>query len=135
MTDHTQRHVVVGYDGSGGSRRALEWAARYAKETGAALELVSAWRRPVAYAGSVIGSPDPEQRARRILDEAAVSVSPPVDRLTTVVVRGAAGDVLVERSKTAELLVVGSRGLDAARYTVLGSVSAHACTTRTARCS
>jgi nucleotide-binding universal stress UspA family protein len=38
--------VVVGVDGSTGSRDAVRWAAEYAKLAGAELRAVSSWRWP-----------------------------------------------------------------------------------------
>jgi Universal stress protein family len=41
--------IVVGVDGSEGSRNALRWAARQATYTGAALEAVIGWEYPAFY--------------------------------------------------------------------------------------
>jgi nucleotide-binding universal stress UspA family protein len=46
------------------------------------------------------------------------------------VLRGAASTVLINRSCDADLLVVGTRGLNRAKEALLGSVS-HACTHHT----
>src|SRR5690349_20756799 len=41
--DMAERLIVVGLDGSPGGRRALDWALQHALQTGAAVEVVSAW--------------------------------------------------------------------------------------------
>lgn len=46
MTAPDRPVVVVGVDGSTGSRDAVRWAAEYAKLAGADLRAVSSWRWP-----------------------------------------------------------------------------------------
>lgn len=47
--------VVVGVDGSRASIAALDWAARYADATGAAVRAVLAWHSPSATAPPPVG--------------------------------------------------------------------------------
>lgn len=48
------RRIVVGVDGSPGSKTALHWAIAQAERTGATVEAIGAWQDPVT-GGSVIG--------------------------------------------------------------------------------
>lgn len=130
--DHLHDAVVVGFDGSEAATAAAEWAAGQAVLTGGRLELVSAWEYPTSW-GNVIPLPsdyDPAGDARSMLD-------PIVERLATEhpgldihahVVEGRAGDVLVEASRHAKLLVVANRGHGSLSGLVLGSVSQHCVT-------
>ncbi|MGZ4543436.1 MAG: universal stress protein, partial [Mycobacteriaceae bacterium] len=47
--DQKRRRIVVGVDGSAGSKAALRWAAAQAKLSGATLDAVAAWNYPASY--------------------------------------------------------------------------------------
>jgi nucleotide-binding universal stress UspA family protein len=121
--------IVVGADGSPGSKIAVEFAAREAAAHGAALRIVSAWEVPPAVLSSDGVAPDIyqnfENEARRIASEAAARVAelessvPREER----VVEGHPGNVLVEQSETADLVVIGRRGHGALTEFLLGSTS------------
>ena len=131
--------VVVGVDGSAQSVAALHWAARYAAATGAAVRAVFAWHYPAA-AGLPPGvAPEPVQHQtedleRHHLDDAVAQVYPPEARaeVDAQVAYGHPAEVLIEESKDADLLVVGSRGHGAFSGMLVGSVSMH-CVTGAAR--
>ncbi len=74
---------------------------------------------------------DPPTDSRRQLDEvvALLRADHPDVAVTTTVVEGSAGPVLVAEATGAELLVVGTRGRGGWREAVLGSVSLY-CVTR-----
>lgn len=118
--------IVVGVDGSEQSIAALKHAARLAGLLDARIEAVTTWTYPVAmspYAFTV--EPSFEDIARQVLDEAlqdAYGESRP-SALTTVVQHGHAAQVLIDRSREAEMLVVGSRGRGGFTGLLLGSVS------------
>jgi len=128
----TWRTIVVGVDGSPGSRKALAWAAAEAAVHGAGLTVINAWEHTLLPpAGSVSVSehyvPDPGQRTADDLvqiikeelgDDPAVPVQPQVKQ-------GRAAKVLIEASHEADLLVVGKRGHGGFAGLVLGSVSQH----------
>jgi nucleotide-binding universal stress UspA family protein len=125
--------IVVGVDGSQGSREALRWAVREAGAHGARVEAVHAWHYPYAAAGpygaAVMSSETFETAAKETLDEAVDSVDAgglpaPMDR---TLVCGGAARALLDAAKGADLLVVGSRGLGGFGGLLLGSVS-HQCT-------
>ena len=131
--------VVVGIDGSAGSRAALKWAARYAAATGATIRAVNAFHYPSAGplpAGIEPKVIDDAVRADRqsTLDAVVTDVfgSADPDGVTTVVAYGHPAPVLVEESAAADLLVVGHRGHGAFTGMMLGSVSIHCVTS--ARC-
>ena len=132
-TTATRRRIVVGVDGSQSSLAALRWAVRQAELTGAPLEIVSAWEWPVSYLG--LGTPDPPDydpadEARRQLDKAVSAVLTPGDatRVRRSVVEGHPAPVLEARSRTADLVVVGSHGHGELTGMLLGSVSQHCVT-------
>ena len=123
-----EARIVVGIDGSAGSKEALRWAAQQAKSTGAALEVVIAWHYPVFY-GWAPGPQDfdfgdaAEQALTGAIDEVLGSDRPA--RLRTRVTEGNAAQVLVDASADADLLVVGSRGYGGFADALLGSVSTY----------
>ena len=124
--------IVVGVDGSPGSRTALTWAAAEAAEHGADLVVVNVWEHTLLPpAGSVTVSehyvPDPSQRTAdellRVIKE-ELGDEPPV-LVQPRVKQGRAAKVLIEESANADLLVVGKRGHGGFAGLVLGSVSQH----------
>jgi nucleotide-binding universal stress UspA family protein len=131
-TESTEPRIVVGYDGSPSSAKALEWAARQAEQTGATLEVVTVWQWPTSY-GAPMPIPDgfdPASDARTVVDEAGrlVQEAHPSVRSRLLVHEGHPAPTLVQASKGASLLVVGSRGHGAFIGMVLGSVSEHCVT-------
>lgn len=127
MTREQSGTIVVGVDGSKASSDALEWAANQAELSGSPLEAVTAWHWPQTY-GYPMPIPsdfDPATEAAKVL-ESAVGDARKAHRdveIGTSVVEGHSGHVLVEASKAAALLVVGSRGHGELGGMLLGSVS------------
>ena len=121
--------IVVGVDGSEGSKAALQWAARQAKLTGASLDAVAAWDFPATYGWVPVPPED--------LDFAGFAEKSLTDTVGEVfgkdvpaslshrVIQGHPAEVLVEASKGAELLVVGSRGYGGFTDALLASVSTY----------
>ena len=124
-----QARIVVGVDGSEGSKEALRYAARQARFTGADVEAVVAWSYPAFYGWTPAYPEDfhlahiAQQALTQALDEVFGPDRPA--RLRTRVVEGRAAQVLVEASAGAELLVVGSRGYGGLADVLLGSVSTY----------
>ena len=116
--------IVVGVDGSPGSRDALRWAARQARLTGAALRAVASWRWP-NYVTRVPPGVDLPGDTRRTVDEALASVSDEFADvpMTGHVVEGPGGPALLTQADGASLLVVGAQGRAAYPGMLLGSVA------------
>jgi nucleotide-binding universal stress UspA family protein len=132
----TRGRIVVGVDGSKSSKAALGWAARLVPVVGGDIEAIIAWDFPLSY-GAAVGFPEgwrPDIDASKVLTEALDDVfgahRPP--GLVTSVRRGYTSAVLLDASRDAEMLIVGSRGHGGFTGLLLGSVSA-ACTEH-ARC-
>ena len=125
-TEPDRPGIVAGIDGSPSSLAALEWAARQADLTGSALVVVAAWRLPSIYSETGT-SYDPAADMQRVLDNSlpAIHRSHPALELTGHVIEGHPGPVLVDASRDADLLVVGSRGHGEFADILLGSVRMH----------
>jgi nucleotide-binding universal stress UspA family protein len=126
---NSRSRIVVGVDGSEGSKRALRWAARQAGFTGATLEVVTGWDYPAFYgfAPAIPDDIDFSRGAERAQGEALDDVfgtDRPAGMETLVVARHPAV-ALVEASEHADLLVVGCRGHGAFADALLGSVSTY----------
>ncbi|WP_229398553.1 universal stress protein [Micromonospora okii] len=124
------RPVVVGVDGSPSSLVAAEHAARVAVGRSRPLLLVHGYLHPLGYGVPVnpydLGVPAPTAESRRMLDQTAEELRgrwPGLDVGVRQVAGGPAAS-LVEESRHAELVVVGSRGLGGFAGLLLGSVSA-----------
>ena len=131
------KRVVVGVDGSPDSVRALKWGADYAKAQGAELLAVSVFEVPVVFGGpyALSGIPEPdklEEEARTSLSEAVREALGEGAEVTERVEQGHPARVLVNASRAAQLVVVGSRGRGGFVGLMLGSVSQY-CVTH-ARC-
>jgi nucleotide-binding universal stress UspA family protein len=127
--EHKGELVVVGMDGSPSSKEAIRWAADQAQRTGARLEILTAWDWPQSY-GWTIPVPsdyDPEADARGLVSACAdeVRATHPGLDVTAATAQGHPAEVLVDASKAADLLVVGSRGHGEFAGMLLGSVSEH----------
>lgn len=121
------QEIVVGVDGSDGSRRALEWAAGEARNHAGRLVVLAAWEIPVLVDGSGLWeSAELSDSLRVDAENLAASMAREVcDGLEYDVraVEGPAARVLVEAARNADMLVVGSRGRGGFSSLLLGSVS------------
>lgn len=124
------KNIVVGVDGSEGSKHALAWATAEAEHHGARLRAVMAWlpMMPGLGAGTSVASGpgfNQQQFAAQRLQEILSEAGSDAERVT---VEGRAAKVLIEESADADLLVVGSRGHGGFAGMLLGSVSQHVST-------
>ncbi|CAL2067776.1 MULTISPECIES: universal stress protein [Streptomyces] len=128
-----RERIVVGVDGSEGSKHALNWAVRQAELTGGWVEAVIAWDVPQFH--GALGWMPPSSSDEAALEgraqsevtsavEEAVAAHPTV-QVSTVARYGTPASVLLEASRDAALLVVGSRGLGGFKGLLLGSVAQH----------
>lgn len=131
-----RRLVVVGVDGSAQSVAALRWAARYAAATGAVMRPVLAWHYPSAVVQPPVGvapasiRTETEEIMQRVLDEAIAQAfgGQLAAEVETRLSYGHPAQVLIDESKEADLLVVGSSGHGAFTGMLVGSVSIHCVT-------
>jgi len=153
----TDTPIVVGVDESEEAARALRWAAAQATGEHRPVRAVYAWTVPPGWgpdtadlrrSGAIIRTPAPlepdpawveqqadilaalqseaDQTLERAVHAALGDVPGDVD-LRLEAVRGHARDVLVDESRHAHLLVVGSRHHTRTSAGLLGSVSHHCC--------
>ncbi|MED7955066.1 universal stress protein [Streptomyces sp. BE303] len=128
-TQESTQAVVVGVDGSPSSMAALRWALEFARLSGSAVEAVAAWDYPpLSGWGLSVPGPEIEEAARLALADVvkreAEAIRPPVP-IRQRTEYGHPADILLEASRRARLLVVGTRGLGGFTGTLLGSVSRH----------
>ncbi len=123
----SRHHIVAGIDGSDPSLEALQWAARQAQLTGATLDVITTWDWPTNW-GWTMPLPegyDPVADARAVLDAAVEPIRKayPELEVQTQALEGHPAPALVSASRTADLLVIGSRGHGQFAGMLLGSVS------------
>ena len=120
--------VVVGIDGSDGSRRALRWGLDEARRRHTALRVVHAWRMPYAPASAGY-VPLPEaplhdaakKGAELVLNAEIAAIEHGDVPVEPLLVEGSPAPALLQAAKNAELLVVGSRGQHGFVELMLGS--------------
>jgi nucleotide-binding universal stress UspA family protein len=131
MSIQTTRPVVVGTDGSPEANAAVELGAWESDRRGVPLRLVHGYAVSMPYASMAIGLyPSdigyPIEQGRAMLTEAVERVHAVYPRLTvdTAIATGSPAGALVEESRRAALVIVGSRGHGGFAGLLLGSVSA-----------
>ena len=123
-----RQRIVVGIDGSPASLNALEWAVRQAELTSASLEIVASWEWPASFGWSLIPEGyDPAADVQKMVDQLLTSVraNHPKVSIAAKIVEGHPAPVLLNESKGASLLVVGSRGHGEFVGMLIGSTSEH----------
>ena len=126
--------IIVGVDGSAAARAAADWAAREASMRNLPLTLVNILPSAMAREWSELPSAELtallEDNARVVLREAGESAAAAAAggryplRLRTEFASGATVSTLIDMSGTADMVVVGCRGLGRVAQRLLGSVSA-----------
>ena len=124
--------IVVGVDGSHHASRALKWAMTEAALRGASLTVITVnpviagyWtRQPVP----LPGDEDRVIEARKLAEAAVAAVAAELgdaqpESVTVTAINGFPAQTLIEASKGADLVVVGSRGGGGFGELVLGSIS------------
>ncbi|MGZ4590202.1 MAG: universal stress protein [Actinomycetes bacterium] len=124
----TTREIVVGLAEDASASAVLHWAVEQATLTDARLRVVHVWDAPMAdvftSTASVREAREGDARARathtvnNVLNEMSVRTPWVLD-----IVEGAPGPALVDRSRSADLLVLGTQGHVGLRRAVARSVS------------
>ncbi len=122
---HMGSRIVVGVDGSPESVLALKWAQTLAHALDATITAVTAWHMETVFGSYIVPDWDPDEGARQILKDAVEEAfgGRPPEGFSGVCVRGTPAKVLMEHSKSAQMLIVGSRGHGGFAGMLLGSVS------------
>ena len=124
--------IVLGTDGSDGSKRAAEVAAGMAKRNEAVLHVVTVVRPPEGWWGIVGSPPTPQAVAgaladaqREIIDATVGAISTEGIEVVTAEEIGDPAGVLIEycEQESADVLVVGKRGAGLVERLVTGSVA------------
>lgn len=126
-----ENSVVVGIDGSAASTGAVAYAANTAATRGIPLVLVTTYTMPAAMFAEGMVPPravydELEKECLPIVEQARASahkVAPDIE-VAHAVVEGNPSQVLIDYSRRAKMIVLGSRGLGGIKGMVLGSVSA-----------
>jgi nucleotide-binding universal stress UspA family protein len=125
------QRIIVGVDTSPSGMAALQWAVDLARATQGTVTAIHAWHIPAVYIYSdLLVAQDNAERA--LVDAVKLAEAQDV-AITGQFVTGGPAQVLIEASKEADVLVVGSRGLGGFRGLLLGSVSSQV--VHHARCS
>ena len=123
------RRILVGVDGSEGSRRALRWAIEEAAARRETVDAVIVWQSPYDFGGGLyylrVDEEKIVQNARERLAESIAEVAGqnPSVEIHPVVLQGDPAKTLCAWSNDADLLIVGSRGHGGFAPLSLGSVS------------
>ena len=123
--------IFVGVDGSTHSRTALDWAMREAGIRHAPLTVItvhevaaSGWGGSLEFPADEVMREEERKAVQEAVDETAAQIgdaAPP--EITVQALIGQPAPLLIEASKGADLLVVGSRGSGGFARLLLGSVS------------
>ncbi|MFL6238876.1 MAG: universal stress protein [Actinomycetes bacterium] len=127
------RTIIVGTDGSETAQEAVRRAVGLARLTGGSLHVVTAYgaTTPVAalagaagYATEALSMPQQRVAAEGLLDQALTGLETDGVAITAHARQGDAADVLIAAASelSADLIVVGNRGMTGARRFFLGSV-------------
>jgi nucleotide-binding universal stress UspA family protein len=129
MTQITHHPVVVGVDGSASATQAVRWAARESHRRHVPLVLLHVWT-PIPVSPRHVGSLRPyhdalvEQGNKWLAEAAAVAQeAAPGVTTSTELTGGSAAGQLIGRSASADLVVLGSRGLGGLVGLVVGSTA------------
>ena len=122
-------HILIGYDGSAHSKKALEYGIDFAMHAGAELTIVTAFTKVPDY----LGSPQYDEVVARMTTEARQTAEMAaeqaracgIENVRVEVMEGAAAECIMAVADTrgCDCIVVGSRGRGGMAGLLLGSVS------------
>jgi len=117
--------IVVGVDGSEHSNEGLRWALDHAEKLGdSTVVAIFSWQLPLIGVPGAFDVQELEEQAKRVLNEIVDQIAPhPKVPLERIVAQAEATTALVEASRGADLLVVGTRGRNPFKGLLLGAVS------------
>ncbi|MHB1172934.1 MAG: universal stress protein [Lacisediminihabitans sp.] len=126
MTSSDAFLIVVGVDGSEQSLAALQWAIAEARLRHGRVRLITAWYYPpmASEIGDGVIDDSFEQAAEQVQAAALKVVADGGVPVSGQVVQNSPAAALLDASRDADLLVVGSRGHGGFTGLLLGSVSA-----------
>jgi nucleotide-binding universal stress UspA family protein len=126
--------IIVGFDGSAHSRKALEWAVHEAGIRRAPLTVLTVQQSVVSFFGTSVGYPGDDEltvlarktalaETEEVLDEVADDSRP--TSVAVQAVLGVPAEELLKAAVDADMIVVGSRGAGGFKKLLLGSISSH----------
>lgn len=122
---HHAGRIVVGVDGSTASAGALTRAMVLADALDCSVEAITCWNYPAQYGTFYTEGYSPEDDAQVILETAATAAfdGNPPEHFSSRTRQGSPAQVLIEASKGADMLIVGTRGHGGVVGLLMGSVS------------
>jgi nucleotide-binding universal stress UspA family protein len=123
--------IIVGVDGSGHSQRALEWAVKEAAVRHVPLTVLTVHPSIVGYFGGVVTTPQDVEQTERVrvavraeADKVLAALEGPHPESVEIrAVHGFPVEELINASKEADLVVLGSRGVGGFTRMMLGSTA------------
>jgi len=125
------KKIMVGYDGSDNSKRALERAINVAERSGGALRIIVAVNTILPVYGTAAPyyppnyAEDVTKEGKRLLGEAMDRAKEATQKVTGAVMDGHPAEMLLEAAtkEGADLIVLGRRGISGVERFLLGGVS------------
>ena len=123
--------IIVGVDGSAHSRRALVRAAKEAGVHHAPLTVLTVHQAVVGYSGAPVVYPGDLAETEKAREAAQAETDkmlaeldgPRPEAVTVKAVHGVPAEELINASRDADMLVLGSRGAGGFKHLLMGSVS------------
>lgn len=126
---NTGVRILTGVDGSKESRQAAQWAAARAKQAGGSLEVLCAYALPSYTAASmdsgfaVVDNESIKDSAQAVVDQTVSELKQEGLEVSGRIEAGDPTAILMEESKSVDLIVVGTRGGGGFTDRLLGATS------------